>query len=95
MRPGATLIAVASVALVPAVIAAQPTGGDLAYCRALSQIYVRYIGHDWQYGNQQMFIANNDAQVAVAKCEQGDAAGAIPVLERELRNNKFTLPPRG
>jgi hypothetical protein len=56
---------------------------------------VRYIGHDWQYGDRQMLIANNDAQVAVAKCEQGDAATAIPILERELRKNKFTLPPRG
>jgi hypothetical protein len=94
MKLSATL-AIAVLSLVPAMASAQSTASDLAYCRALSQIYVRYIGHDWQYGNQQMFLANNDAQVAVAQCERGDAASAIPVLERELRNNKFTLPPRG
>jgi hypothetical protein len=95
MRFGAKLIAVAGLSLWPAISSAQSSSGDLAYCRALSQIYVRYIGHDWQYGDRQMLIANNDAQVAVAKCEQGDAATAIPILERELRKNKFTLPPRG
>ena len=68
---------------------------DLAYCRALSNVYVRYIGHDWQYGDKQLLQANNDAQVAVAQCEQGNAAPAIPVLERELVKNKFTLPARG
>ena len=95
MRLAAKLIATAGISLWPAISSAQSSSGDLAYCRALSQIYVRYIGHDWQYGDRQMFIANNDAQVAVAKCEQGDAATAIPILERELIKNKFTLPPRG
>ena len=57
--------------------------------------HVRYIGHDWQYGNYARYRANNDAQVAVAKCAQGDTAFTIPVLERELINNKFTLPARG
>jgi hypothetical protein len=95
MRLGAKLIAVAGLSLWPAISSAETTSGDLGYCRALSQIYVRYVGHDWQYGDRQMFIANNDAQVAVAKCEQGDAVGAIPVLERELIKNKITLPARG
>jgi hypothetical protein len=95
MRLGVKLIAVAGLSLWPAVSSAQTTSGDLAYCRALSQIYVRYIGHDWQYGDRQMFIANNDAQVAVAKCEQGQTAYAIPVLERELIKNRFALPARG
>ena len=95
MRLGVKLIAVAGLSLWPAVSSAQTTSGDLAYCRALSQIYVRYIGHDWQYGDRQMFIANNDAQVAVAKCEQGETAFAIPVLERELTKNRFALPARG
>jgi hypothetical protein len=95
MRLGARLIAVAGLSLLPAVSSAQATSGDLAYCRALSDVYVRYIGHDWQYGDRQRRQANNDAQVAVAKCEQGDTAFAIPVLERELMRNKITLPARG
>ena len=95
MRLGAKLITVAGLSLLPAMSSAQTTGGDLAYCRALSTIYVRYIGHDWQYGDKQLLQANNDAQVAVAQCEQGNAVAAIPVLERELVKNKFTLPARG
>ena len=95
MKLGTKLIPVAFLSLLPAVASAQPAAGDLAYCRALSQVYVRYIGHDWQYGDKQMALANNDAQVAVAKCEQGETAYAIPVLERELIKNKITLPARG
>jgi len=95
MRLGSKLIAVAGLSLLPAISSAQTTSRDLAYCRALSNIYVRYVGHDWQYGDRQRFLANNDAQVAVAKCEQGDTVGSIPVLERELINNKITLPARG
>ena len=89
------LIAIAGVSLVPAVASAQTPAADLAYCRALSDIYVRYIGHDFQYGNYARRRANNDAQVAVAKCEQGETAFAIPVLERELIANRFSLPARG
>jgi hypothetical protein len=60
----------------------------------LSSIYVRYIGWDWNYGEYARQRANNDAQVAMTQCETNSAA-AIPVLERELKNNRFTLPPRG
>jgi hypothetical protein len=34
-----------------------------------------------------------DVPVAVSKCES-DPAGSIPVLERYLKANKFTLPAR-
>ena len=105
MKFGMKLAAVAAFALLPAVVHGQsyiqpnlpppPDSPDLAYCRALSAIYVRYIGHDLQYGDYARRRANNDAQVAVTKCEQGDAASAIPILERELTTNKFTLPTRG
>ena len=96
MKLGTKLIPVALLSLLPAIASAQTTtAGDIAYCRALSNIYVRYVGHDWQYGDRQRFLANNDAQVALAQCEQGNAVPAIPVLERELIKNKFSLPARG
>ena len=69
-------------------------GRDVAYCQALSNMYARYIGHDWNYGEYARQRANNDAQVAMTQCETNPGS-AIPVLERELRNNHFTLPPRG
>ena len=95
MKLGTILIAAAGVSLLPAAASAQTPAADIAYCRALSDIYVRYIGWDFLYGNYSRRRANNDAQVAVAKCQQGDAAYAIPILERELIANRFSLPSRG
>jgi hypothetical protein len=91
-----SLIAVAGVSLLPVVASAQ-SPADLAYCRALSDIYVRYIGWDELYSDRGIRRrANIDAQVALAKCRQGrDTAWAIPILERELIANRFTLPARG
>ena len=95
MRVG-TLVFFAGLVAAPTMVGAETANrGDLAYCRTLSDIYVRYIGWDELYSDRAIRTrANNDAQVAVTKCERGDAAGAIPVLERELRNNKITLPAR-
>ena len=56
----------------------------------------RYIGHDEAYarvrGIRRGFL---EGQVAVAKCRLGDAAAAIPILERELTKQNFTLSARG
>jgi hypothetical protein len=83
--------------LAPNLAGAQtPARTDLAYCQALSDVYLRYIGADettYQLGYKRR--SNLDAQVAIAKCRQGDAAAAIPVLERELIANRFSLPSRG
>jgi hypothetical protein len=69
---------------------------DQAYCLALSQTYVRYIGHDEDYSHQRGYLRGSlDGQVAVAQCKQGNAAAAIPVLEKKLTDQKFTLPSRG
>ncbi len=103
MQFGARLAVVAGLSLLPAIWYAQSysqpayprtAGQDVAYCQALSNVYVRYIGHDWQYGNYARWCANNDAQVALTQC-QTKTASAIPVLERELLANKLTLPVRG
>ena len=103
MKLGAKLIAVAGLALLPAAAYGQSysqpayprtAGPDVAYCQSLSNTYARYIGHDWQYGEYMRRRANNDAQVAMTQCET-NTAFAIPILERELRANHFTLPPRG
>ena len=77
----------------------QPTypskaGPDVAYCEKLSNLYARYIGNDWNHDGYERRRANNDAQVAMTQC-QSNSPFAISVLERELRNNRFTLPPRG
>lgn len=96
MRSGAALF-LAGVFLLPATTGAETEGGSaLAYCQALSKVYLRYIGADETYGKRKYARRSNlDAKVALAQCRQGDATDAIPVLERELINNGFRLPPRG
>ena len=93
----ARLMILASVAALPVAASAQTgSGSDLAYCQALSETYVRFIGQDERGAYRAPYLRGNlDAQVAVAKCRQGDAESAIPVLERVLTDNKFTLPARG
>jgi hypothetical protein len=70
------------------------TGPDVAYCTRLSNLYARYIGNDWQDNRHAQRRADNDAQVAMTQCET-NTPSAISVLERELKANRFTLPPRG
>ena len=63
---------------------AAPTN-DLAYCRTMSAMYRRNISN-----------SNSDSVAgdALAKCEAGQTAVGIPVLERLLTDAKMTLPPR-
>jgi hypothetical protein len=80
----------------PVAVFAQPSSqADQAYCDALSDTYQRYVGHSVDSPRRMRERGNLDAQVAVTQCHRGDTADAIPALERELRNNGFTLPKRG
>jgi hypothetical protein len=90
------LLGVVAVSLPAVAFAQSPARSDAAYCSALSETYARYIGHDEDNSHRLMSLRGSlDAQVAVAQCKQGNTAAAIPVLERELLNQKFTLPARG
>jgi len=66
---------------------------DGRYCRALSQLYMRYVGNP---ETEPRSIRRNDAVAdhALAQCRQGNAAAAIPVLERKLTDNRIVLPQR-
>lgn len=66
---------------------------DLRYCAALGELYMRYVGNP---ETQPHNVRRNDAtaEEAMAQCRRGDAAAAIPVLERKLTDNRLTLPPR-
>jgi hypothetical protein len=68
--------------------------GDLAYCAKLSNLYLRYVGRS-EWSDRTGVTPDVDGGVAVAKCREGDAAAAIPILERKLTDAGFTLPPRG
>jgi hypothetical protein len=58
---------------------------DANYCQALIKKW-REIG-----------VASTDATVpeAINQCNQGNTAAGIPVLEKVLKDNKVSLPPRG
>jgi hypothetical protein len=82
-------------ALLPATAIAQPSPADLTYCNRLADSYYRYIGRSEASPIDDVRRGSLDTQVAAAQCREGKTAQAIPVLERVLRNNGFTLPPRG
>jgi hypothetical protein len=89
----ALTIAVAAAALPLSAFAQSP--GEVAYCNSLANTYVRYVGHDEGSSRLARDQGSTDGQVAVSQCRSGQAASAIPVLERELQRNGFSLPPRG
>jgi len=68
-------------------------GNDLAYCQALISKYQTYVGHNSGSRHEDVDM-NADAHMAIDQCNAGNPAG-IPVLERELTNNRIDLPTRG
>ena len=97
MRPAFLLFLFPAV-LGPAAAFAQSSSGaspaDAAYCNRLADLYERYIGRNEFSTNREFGRGSLEGDVASNQCRQGNPAG-IPVLERVIRNNGFTLPPRG
>ena len=92
-RAAAILISAASLCLATPV-QAQRSGPDYDYCLKLIDIYDRYIGSDELGPRQGAAGTDLDGRVAVAKCRAGEASVGIPILERKLIANGFTLPRR-
>lgn len=63
---------------------------DASYCADLSSLYRRYLSGQ---GNGQLF-PDVTASVAMDECAKGNYAAGIPVLEKKLRDARFTLPKR-
>ena len=80
--------------LAPAAASAQSPAADVAYCNRLADLYERYIGRNEFSSNRSFGRGSLEGDVASQQCRQGNPAG-IPVLERVLRGNGFSLPPRG
>jgi hypothetical protein len=87
--------AVVLLALLPATALPQLSPGDVAYCNRLADLYERYIGRNEFSPNRSFGRSSLEGDVASTQCRQGRPEQAIPVLERVLRGNGFTLPPRG
>ena len=90
MRTLTKYLACMAVVLPAAAWAQQST--DATYCSALTQKYQRYVGQNDAKHRAQ----NPDATMnsAIAECNTGNAAHAIPVLEKALQDAKVDLPPR-
>jgi hypothetical protein len=66
-----------------------------AYCATLTQTYTEYVGTvsgalggNFSGGE----AADLDARVAIAQCQDGNTAAAIPVLQQKLRDAKVAVP---
>jgi hypothetical protein len=44
-----------------------------------------------KYGRSEV---GNATAVAIAQCQEGNPAPAIPVLQKKLRDNRIPVPPR-
>jgi hypothetical protein len=74
--------------LLPTAVSAQST--DAEYCAKLADLALRYVGKQ-QNGQLKPDL---DTVVAIDKCQQGDTATGIPMLEAKLRAGRVTLPKR-
>jgi ligand-binding sensor protein len=72
-------------------VAASAQSADAKYCTALSDKYSRYLDMSSKKGAQPQSL---DAKASVGKCQAGDTASSIPVLEKALKDAKLDLPPR-
>ena len=65
--------------------AAFAQSADAKYCEALSV----------EYRKLNTASDSGAAADAMANCKAGNTAAGIPVLEKALKDQKVTLPPRG
>jgi len=84
------LAALGSLSVLPAMAQGHD---DLAYCRALTNKYEKYVA-GYASGRHGSGDQNAAANVAIDQCKAGDASG-IATLERVLQNAGFSLPARG
>lgn len=90
MRTLAALLA----GLLPTLAGAQDLASEQRYCAALLDKYLRYAGVTEYPGTPGKLTNDNQAGLAQARCQAGDTAAGIAILERKLRNAKLDPPPR-
>jgi hypothetical protein len=71
-------------------LAAQAQTDDKAYCEQLIVPILRYVQTPYDRGG----APDIEISEAINQCRSGNPAKGIPVLERKLRSNGFTLPKR-
>jgi hypothetical protein len=76
--------------LVPAAGPGMAQTADAVYCARLAELVIRYTGKQINGQNRP----DSESLVAIDRCDHGDTASGIPVLEKKLLEARFTLPPR-
>jgi hypothetical protein len=84
-------------ALIAALLAALPFAAhaaedDKSYCNKLGALASRYIG---SAGAEGRMAPDLNILGAIDDCNRGRTDKAIPYLEKRLRDNRITVPPRG
>jgi len=64
---------------------------DRAYCNKIGNLASRYIG---SAGAEGRMAPDLNILGALEDCNRGRTDSAIPYLERRLRDNHITIPPR-
>ena len=82
--------------LIAALLAALPLSvhaqdDDRAYCNKLGALASRYIG---SAGAEGRMSPDLNVLGAIDDCNKGRTDKAIPYLEKRLRDNRITVPPR-
>jgi hypothetical protein len=83
------LVLLLSLLLAPS-IPAFAQSDDAAYCAALADLARRYLGSTADGRN----VPDLNTTLAITDCQKGNTAAGIPVLEKKLRDARFTLPKR-
>lgn len=76
--------------LVASSVPALAQSSDAAYCAALADLARRYLGNTAEGRN----VPDLNTSAAILDCQKGNFAAGIPVLEKKLRDGRFTLPKR-
>jgi len=76
--------------LVASPVPALAQSSDAAYCTALGDLARRYLGGTADGRN----VPDLDTSMAIIECQKGNTTAGIPVLEKKLRDARFTLPKR-
>ena len=93
MKKTATLLAGV---IVPLVAVMSMATSSNAQSKTSDQAYCEQLVKEYSHGGIERGFAPESLEVSVAisQCRDGNPQPAIPVLERELRRNDFTLPRR-
>ena len=72
-------------------VPAMAQSDDAAYCRKLGEYATRYLGDPGGNGGTR---PDFDIIDGIDKCNKGNTAAGIAILEKKIRSKGFTPPPR-